>query len=400
MKADLPTSNQSTRFLLLYALAWAGGSISYVPFLSILLPVRVSAVVPDQSVEWLAHIAFIGAVAASLGNIGFGWLSDRTGNRRTLIVAGVAASSILLVTMPIDGGYYRLLAQIVAWQLSLNLMLAPLSAWAGDCIPHHQKGTLGGLIAFAPAVGALSGAFVTLPGLASGDGRLWLVAVLVPLCVLPAVLFGRPRPFPELMYSDAPEVPLRQAITGLVHSAVGRMWIARLLIQIAEAALFAFLYIWLRTLDDSITDNDTARLFSIVLSGSIPIAFLAGHWSDRTGRPALPLTIGTALSATGLVVMGLAGSIPIAITGYFIFGLASTAFLSLHSAQTLRFLSRPEHRARDLGLFNLTNTVPSMVMPWLTLAMVPIFGFGALFFLLAGLAVVSGALLLSLLRQD
>lgn len=30
------------RFILLYALAWAGGSIAYTPFLSILLPMRVA----------------------------------------------------------------------------------------------------------------------------------------------------------------------------------------------------------------------------------------------------------------------------------------------------------------------------------------------------------------------
>ncbi|WP_305096752.1 MFS transporter [Croceibacterium aestuarii] len=399
MPADLATRNQSTRFLLLYALAWAGGSVSYVPFLSILLPVRVSAVAPGASVEWLAQIAFVGAVAASLGNIGFGWLSDKTGSRRGLIVAGVAISSTLLVTMPITPDYGRLLLHIVAWQLSLNLMLAPLAAWAGDCIPHHQKGVLGGLIAFAPAIGAMSGALVTMPGLASGDGRLWLVAVLVPLCVLPAVLMGKPRPFPDLLHSGAAAVPLHQKLAHLLHSAVGRMWIARLLIQIAESALFAYLYVWLRTLDESVGDNDTARLFSIVLAGSVPIAFLAGYWSDRSGRPARPLVVGTALSATGLVVMGLAGSVPVAVAGYCIFGLTSTAFLSLHSAQTLRFLSRPEHRGRDLGLFNLTNTVPSLVMPWLALALVPVFGFGALFFLLAGFAAASSMLLLSLSRH-
>jgi hypothetical protein len=34
-------------------------------------------------------------------------------------------------------------------------------------------------------------------------------------------------------------------------------------------------------------------------------------------------------------------------------------------------------------LFNLTNTVPSLIMSWLTLAMVPVLGFSALFLLLA-----------------
>ena len=46
-------------------------------------------------------------------------------------------------------------------------------------------------------------------------------------------------------------------------------------------------------------------------------------------------------------------------------------------------LPRPDRRGRDLGLFNLANTVPSLVMPWLAMALVPMFGFPALFLLLA-----------------
>ena len=67
---------QSLRFLALYALAAAGGAVAYVPFLTILLPVRVADVTSD-GVTVLAYAAFCGAVAASLANIGFGWLSDR-----------------------------------------------------------------------------------------------------------------------------------------------------------------------------------------------------------------------------------------------------------------------------------------------------------------------------------
>ena len=79
-------------------------------------------------------------------------------------------------------------------------------------------------------------------------------------------------------------------------------------------------------------------------------------------------------------------------------GIASTVFLSLHSSQTLRVLTRPERRGRDLGLFNLTNTVPQVVMPGLALALVPRFGFDALFLLLAALAIMAGALLATMPR--
>ena len=84
--------------------------------------------------------------------------------------------------------------------------------------------------------------------------------------------------------------------------------------------------------------------------------------------------------------------------GYGLFGFASSIFLALHSAQTLRVLPRPQHRGRDLGFFNLTNTVPSLVMPGLTLAMVPLFGFSGLFALLALLAALAALLLATVAR--
>ena len=82
-----------------------------------------------------------------------------------------------------------------------------------------------------------------------------------------------------------------------------------------------------------------------------------------------------------------------AMLAYGLFGLASAVFLALHSAQTLRILPRHDRRGRDLGLFNLANTVPSLVMPWLAMALVPMFGFSALFLLLAVLAATAGGLL-------
>jgi hypothetical protein len=68
-------------------------------------------------------------------------------------------------------------------------------------------------------------------------------------------------------------------------------------------------------------------------------------------------------------------------------------FLSLHSGQTLRVLPNSGRRGRDLGLFNLTNTLPSIIMPVLALAIVPGQGFPVLLRLLAVLTFVSSALL-------
>lgn len=388
---------QHLRFMLLYALAAAGGAIAYVPFLTILLPVRVEAMADGAHVSWLAYCAFAGAVAASLSNVLFGWLSDRTGNRGVWIALGLVLSCTLLVAVAHAEGLAMLLGLLVAWQFSLNMMLAPLAAMAGDYVPDQQKGFLGGLLSFAPALGAASGALVTIPGLASADMRLAVVSALVALCVLPVLLLGRPKPFPALM--EAVARPLGRQEPGSQRLVV-RMWLARLLVQIAEAALFAYLYIWLRSISERIDDNDTAQVFGIVLFLAVPATLLVGRWADRADRPILPLAVCAAVTGVALLAMAAAPDLPIALMGYGLFGLAASIFLALHSAQTLRVLPRPQHRGRDLGLFNLTNTVPSLVMPGLTLAMVPLFGFSGLFVLLAVLVVLAAILLFSVPRPE
>ncbi|MBB3033843.1 MFS transporter [Alteriqipengyuania lutimaris] len=398
--AGAERGQQATRFLLLYALAAAGGAIAYVPFLTILLPIQVTTLAADADVAWLAYATFTGAVAASLANIAFGWLSDRTRTRRKWIVAGLVVSSVLLVLTSRVENVGWLIVLVAVWQVALNMMLAPLAAWAGDSIPDGQKGTLGGLLSFSPAAGALAAAFITLPGFAGPEGRLWLVAALVALCVLPAVLIGHPRRLPHL----APEAPGGHAAEPVRRErsriVVVRMWLARLLVQTCEAALFAFLYFWFRTVDPAMTDARVAQIFSAILIVSVPLAIAIGRWTDVHARPFLPLCVTAACSTVGLVMMALSTSLGGAVTGYLLFGVTASVFLSLHTGQTLRVLPQPRNRGRDLGIFNLTNTGPSLIMPWLALAMIPVFGFAGLFFVLAGCALLAALLLMNLPRQS
>ncbi|MCZ8320877.1 MAG: MFS transporter [Novosphingobium sp.] len=388
-------SKADDRFVLLYALAWAGGTIAYVPLLTILLPVQVEALAgPLQRVDWLAYVALAGALAASAGGILFGYLSDVTRNRRGWIVGGLALSSGMLLLIGRAGSLFELILAIVCWQLALNMMLGPLAAWAGDVVPDRRKGLLGGLMAFAPGLGALAGAIVTQPGLAQAEIRLGLVAALVVVCLLPVLLLG-PSVGNTVGGSASPAEPANYS-TADKKGTMSRMWLARLAVQVAEATLFAFLYFWLLEVDPNMTDNQTARLLSAVMLVSAPLALAVGRWSDRTDRPIAPLQACALASALGLLAMALASDFVGAILAYGLFGLSSAVFLALHSAQTLRILPRPDRRGRDLGLFNLSNTVPSLVMPWLAIALVPLFGFPVLFVLLALLALASGFLLRSL----
>lgn len=379
---------QSRRFLYLYALAWAGGAAGYIPLLTVILPARVTGLAGDAATDWLAYIAFAGAIAASVGAILAGMASDALRNRRWPALAGLAAYVALTPLFALPTSLAGFLLLIVPWQLALNLVLAPLAAWAGDCVPDRQKGLLGGLLAFAPATGAIAGALVTMRGLAGFEMRLWMVAGVVAAAVLPVVLCGRPVTVPDLMVADpAPKLPREKRVR------IARMWLARLAVQIAEATLFAFLYVWLTGLEPGFDDADVARLFMAMLVLGVPASLLVGRWSDRADEPILPLRVAAVVAAIGLAAMALAGTMTQALAGYAVFILSTSVFLALHSAQILRVLPRPDHRGRDLGYFNLTNTVPSLVMPWLVVALVPSLGFTGLFWVLAGLSALAPMLL-------
>jgi MFS family permease len=387
-----PLARQSPAFLLLYALAWAGGAVAYIPFLTILLPIRVAAMVGADRVEWLAYMTFWGAVASSSGGILFGWLSDRTGVRRPWIISGLIGAMTLMMCVPLAARPIDLLRLIVLWQLALNMMLGPLSAWAADHVPPQQLGMLGGLLALSPALGSVAGALVTIPAIAGPNRSLVLVALLECVCVLPALVFG--RPIDTAADADAP-VPRSE----LMARAAKAMWAARFLIQICEATLFAYLYYYFRSIDPGRSASSIAQLFSIVVCTAVPAALLIGRWSDKRNRPIVPLVVAALSTATALVAMALARGPDGATAAYVLFGFATTIFLSLHSAQTLRVLGCAKRRGRDLGLFNLTNTAPSLIMPWLTVAIVPRFGFSRFFSLLAVLALAAAAILWTSARR-
>ncbi len=380
---------QPTWFLVLFALAAAGGAVAYVPLLTVLLPQRIADLQGSEDVAALAQVTFLGAVVASVANIAVGWLSDWGFSRRGWILGGLIASNFWLLQFGEASSISEIILLAMLWQVSLNVMLAPLMAWAGDCFPDEQKGLLGGALALAPALGALAGSLVTYTGLVPPEARLMLVAALVTAMVLPALVLGAGRVRPELIapVADGPDASRPR------ERVVVRMWAARLLVQVAEGGMFAFLLFWLRSLAPDYPENGAANIFSAVLVCAVPVSLVLGRWSDRHAQPLAPL-VGTALTAAaGLLIMAAAGALATAIAGYVVFAIAASIFLSLHSGQTLRVLPAPQHRGRDLGLFNLTNTVPGMVMPWLTMLLVPSFGYSALFVLFAGLAITSAALL-------
>lgn len=386
-----PRARLSPAFLPLYALAYAGGVVAYTPFLMLVLPARVTELAGGDDVRWLGYIVFAGALAASVAGMASGWLSDTTRRRRTWVAAGLAATLALQLAMVWCQTVMALLWLVVAWQIALNLMLTPLIAWAGDAVPDDRKGLLGGLLSLAPPLGALSA--MLLPEAAAGGlaSRSATIAAMTLALVLPLLLFARSTPFPDrAAQSSQPVASVRPA------SILQRAWLARLLMQLSGAALAAYLYFWLRSLDPAMDDAAKMLFYAAGLGLSVGAALVLGRWSDRHGRPFLALALTALVAAASLLAMALAATPSSAKLAYILFASANAAFLALHASQTLRILPDAASRGLGIGLFNLTNTAPSLIMPWIAISVVPDFGYSSLFLLLALLALAAALLLLSL----
>lgn len=135
-------------FLLLYALAWGGGVIAYVPLLTLILPVKIEAIAPDDKVALLSLTTLLGAVVASAMNVLIGMASDHTvmreRGRRPWVALGLVLTLISYAVLHAATTPVALVMGVMLFQAALNLMLAPLSAVPADEIPDTQKGLVGG----------------------------------------------------------------------------------------------------------------------------------------------------------------------------------------------------------------------------------------------------------------
>lgn len=388
-------ARQSRPFLVAYALAWAGGSIAYTPFLTLLLPFRFTQLAGTEDVNWLALCATVGAIAAGLSNIVWGWASDRwPAERRQRLgwaLAGLLATAVAVAAITQAGDPARLVAAVAVWQVALNLLLAPLAAYAADSVADSQKGELGGLLSFAPALAALSVIGVAASG-TDFARQMAVILLFVALATTPLFLWRRAGELGRVPLSTDPANP-----TGYDRRTLVALWLARLFVQIAEGLLFLFIFYFLRSVSGgALSLSDYAWTNASVQLLAAPVAVAVGRLSDRYARRKLPLMAMLALVASGLAGMAVAHSWLAVICCYGLFLTGSNSFFALHAAFAMQQLPNPRHFGRDLGVFNLTNTLPALIGPMLAASVIGHFGYHSLLGLLAVMMVVPALLLASL----
>jgi MFS family permease len=373
------------------ALGYAGGVVAYLPLLTLFLPLRIEQIAGEARVGVLATAMIAGAVIASIAGILFGWLSDlaleRGIGRRSWIAGGLVATIISYAGVAVAPTPTTLILAVMAFQVALNLMLAPLVALLAEENPDRQNGLMSGLLAGAQPLGAAVGLVLvqwTVPALGL---RLALIAIVVSLCVAP-LLATSARPVARVV--DRP--------THAASADLAIVWISRLMVQVAGNVLFGYLLFFMEQFAApsarAAVPTQVGALIFLANIVPLPLAVLLGRWSDRSGRRKPFLVAAVVLDVVGLVVMACASDWRVAAAGFGLYSIGWVVFLTLQIGFVMQLLPNPRRRGRDLGVINLANTAPVLIGPALAWWLATPHSFSTLFLALAAVSLLGGLAML------
>lgn len=387
-----PGMAQVTR---LYVLAVFGLHMAFMPVLVLLLPRRTASLFGSDAASALSWLLLTGAVTASIANIAAGFLGDRwvkhRGSRRSLIGIGLAALICSYAFLAFAAQLAWLIPAVIAFQIGLNLALAPTMALLADHIASSQKGTVAGWMGAALPLSALGTTAIALVFPADDNAAFFATAAIVALSVIPLLAFWG---FAPASHSG----PLTAAATEPGVTAPLRnlslLWLARALVQLAACFLLYYLFLHITGLiagDAAWRGHSATGLISVLSLASavaaMPAAVIGGRVSDGLhSRQRLMALAALAMGLSLLVLGGHPGPKPFG-SAFIVFQLGLAAYLSVDTAFVARLIAHHPRRGAILGVFNLTNTLPTVLAPALTLGLLAATGgatpFGLIYLLCA-----------------
>ena len=384
---------RSPGFLGAVALANAGGVIAYLPLLTLLLPLKVEGLSGEARIGVFTATVFAGAIAASLSNVLFGWLSDRSvargGGRRAWMAGGVAATAASYGGLIVAATPVALVAALVAFQIAVNALLAPMMAIMAEEVPDGQKGVAGGLFALGGPLASIVSTVLVGQATLTEAARFAILPAAVAACIAP-LLLARAR----IAVADRdPRGDVRASRRDLIVAGV-----ARLFVQIAGVVTQTYLLYYFESIvpaaERAGLPGRIGHLLTIAFIVPLPAALILGRLSDLTRRRKPAILLAALIAAAGLAGMALARGWPAGAAAFVVYTLGSSVFVALNAGVAMQLLPNPRHRGRDLGLLNLANTLPSLLGPPLAWVFATPHDFVGVMLALAVLAVGGGLTML------
>lgn len=372
---ERPTESKPVWFVALLALAQFG------IFVALLGPVMVSMALKVGSLEnpsmpatsMIGIILGTGAIAAAFGNVFFGRLSDRTrsrfGRRRPWLVGGALVMLLGLWLISVGTG---LLSLTIGWfvtQLGANAALSAFMATLADQLPEKQYARVSAVVGIMQNVGILGAVWIAtlftanMSALFLVPGLIGVLAVVLYAAVLPdPVLTEQPPKF------DVLEILRTFWVSPRKYPEFALVWWQRFLVILASFLFTTFRLPFLMerlSLDEATGAAVMAQGVLIYTIALVPVGYLVGWISDKTGHRKLPVIVSVALFGIGTYLLFHVESV-----GHFfiveaLLGAAMGIYMGVDMAIVLSVLPNPKDAAKDLGVFNMANAGPQSLAPYL-----------------------------------
>lgn len=364
--------DRATRLLIL---AVFGLHMAFMPVLVLLLPRRMATLFDLHAASALSWLLLGGAPTASVANIAAGLLGDRWagrfGSRRSLIAIGLAAliCSYGFLALAVELGW--LILAIIAFQIGLNLTLSPTMALLADHIASSRKGAVAGWMGAALPFSALATTALGLAFPVDANGAFFATAVIVALCVSPLLVFWGFAPVTV-------SAPLRRSIPNrgkaLSVRNLSLLWLARALAQLAACFVLYYLFLQITSLitgDTAWRDHSATRVISVLSLASaaiaMPAAVIGGRVSDGLRARQKGMAVAALVMSLSLLVLASDLSPTLFGSAFIVFQLGLSVYLSVDTAFVAQLIGHHPRRGAIPGVLNLTNTLPAIFAPLLTL---------------------------------
>jgi MFS family permease len=372
---------------------------------SIFLALQVQRINADGAAGALALIVGIGAIGAMVGAPIAGALTDRTrtrfGGRVPWIVLGAVVSLVLTILFAFATSVPQLIVYWLILQVATNFILTPLSVHIPERVPVQRRGLFSAAVGLTQLVGSTLGA--SIGALFSGVipvGYVVVGVLLLAASLLFAVVNKRSNLNQPRTPVDVKAILKTFWVNPVKHPNFAWAFAGRFLLMIGYFPLTAYLLYILEHylhLGSSAVGN-VAGVSTALLIGSIVGSPLAGLLSDKI-KASKPIILGaSALLVIGFLVPFLWPTIPAMLIYGFCAGAGLSAYMAVDYVLITQVLPSADEAGKDLGIINITTTLPQTIGVFVAGIIVTVFGgYGALFpFAIA--FVVIGALCLFRIR--
>lgn len=304
------------------------------------------------SVALVGLIEGVSEATASITKLFSGWISDRLGKRKLLVLIGYGLATLTKPVFPLAMTPFEVMAARFADRVGKGIRGAPRDALIADITPEGGRGAAYGLRQSLDTVGAFVGPLIAmaLMVLLAGDVRAVFGWAVIPAAIaVLLIIIGVEEPR-GIARSAAVGAPIRWAD---VHAMGRGFWSVVLLGVVFTLARFSEAFLILRAQGVGLPIAMVPLVLVIMNVVYALVAAPVGALSDRIGRRSL-LAAGLVVLVAADVVLTLAG----AVTGV----LAGVALWGLHMGLTQGLLSTlvadaapAPLRATAFGLFNLAT---------------------------------------------